>query len=254
MQGGQHLAALRILATGIVRPRRRQHLAPADDGDLLAHGHQRLTAARELRHRPVELMVREELREVMGADQPVDGQLLLVHGRQVGGLQRRDDAVVSRHLAVVPRTRALLAIQALDQQPQAGVGLDQAVEYGRYLGQHALGQVARIRARIRCRLVRLVQRLGNVQRLLHVEAQLLGAHLLQRAQVERQRRPFAHALRLDRHHLGAAGGAHAVGGLLGDRLLQATASIVNTTLRRRPTCDEGLAGMGQRDLDRPERH
>ncbi|CRR94853.1 hypothetical protein PAERUG_P48_London_17_VIM_2_01_13_03150 [Pseudomonas aeruginosa] len=95
MQGGQHLTALRILAIGIVRPRRRQHLAPAGDGVLLAHGRQRLTAARELRHRAVELVVREELREVVGADQPVDGQLLLVHGRQVGGLQRRDDAVVS---------------------------------------------------------------------------------------------------------------------------------------------------------------
>src|SRR3546814_16160516 len=66
-------------------------LAPAGDGDLLAHGRQRLTAARELRYRPVELMVREELREVMSADQPVDGQLLLVHGRQVSGIQRRDD-------------------------------------------------------------------------------------------------------------------------------------------------------------------
>src|SRR3546814_8358590 len=74
MQRRQHLAALRILAVGIVRPRRRQHLAPAGDGDLLAHGRQRLTAARELRYRPVELMVREELREVMSADQPVDGQ------------------------------------------------------------------------------------------------------------------------------------------------------------------------------------
>ena len=69
--------ALRILAIGIVRPRRRQHLTPADDGNLLAHGRQRLTAARELRYRPVELMVREELREVMSADQPVDGQFLL---------------------------------------------------------------------------------------------------------------------------------------------------------------------------------
>src|SRR3546814_11891658 len=82
-------------------------LAPAGDGDLLAHGRQRLTAARELRYRPVELMVREELREVMSADQPVDGQFLLVHGRQVSGLQRRDDAVVSRHLAVVPGARTL---------------------------------------------------------------------------------------------------------------------------------------------------
>ncbi|MPN02013.1 hypothetical protein SDC9_149226 [bioreactor metagenome] len=243
MQGGQHLAALRILAIGIVRPRRRQHLAPAGDGDLLAHGRQRLTAARELRHRAVELMVWEELREVMGADQPVDGQLLLAHGRQVGGFQRRDDAVVSRHLAVVPCTRAQLAIQALDQRPQAGVGLDQAVEYGRHLSQHALGQVARIRARIRGGLVRLVQRLGDVQRLLHVEAQLLGAHLLQRAQVERQRRPFANALGFYRQHLGGAGRAQALGGLLRHRLLQAAARIVGAALRRRPACDEGLACM-----------
>ena len=56
--------------------------------------------------------------------------------------------------------------------------------------------------------------------------------------------PFAHALGLDRHHLGAAGGAHAFGGLLGHRLLKAAARVVGTTLRRRPACDEGLAGMG----------
>ncbi len=101
-----------------------------------------------------------------------------------------------RDLGVVPRARTLLAIQAVDQRPQAGVGLDQTVEDSRHLGQHALGQVARIRARIRRRLVPLVQRLGNVQRLLHVQTQLLGAYLLQRAQVERQRRSFAHPLGL----------------------------------------------------------
>src|SRR3546814_3268713 len=89
MQRRQHLAALRILAVGIVRPRRRQHLAPAGDGDLLAHGRQRLTAARELRYRPVELMVREELREVMSADQPRSEE----HTSELQSLMRNSYAV-----------------------------------------------------------------------------------------------------------------------------------------------------------------
>jgi len=80
-QRRQHLAALGIIAIPIAFLRHRQYLAPAGHGDLLAHGHQRLPAASELRHRAVELMVREELREVMSADQPVDGQFLVVHGR-----------------------------------------------------------------------------------------------------------------------------------------------------------------------------
>ena len=113
-------------------------------------------------------MVGQKLRQVMRADQSVDSQFLLIHGRQVGGLQRWDDAVVRRDFAIVPGTRALGRVQAVDQWAQAGIGLDQAVENGRHFGQHALGQVARVGARIGRRLVRLIQRLGDVQRLLHV--------------------------------------------------------------------------------------
>ena len=244
MQRRQHLAALRILAVGIVRPRRRQHLAPAGDGDLLAHGRQRLTAARELRYRPVELMVREELREVMSADQPVDGQFLLVHGRQVGGLQRRDDAVVSRHLAVVPGARTLVAVELADQGPQAGIGGEQCIEHRRNFREHAFGQVSRVAARIGRRLVRLVQRLRDVQRLLHVEAQLLGAHLLQRAQVERQRRCLAHALGVHRHDLRIACGANAIRSLLRHRLLKAATRCIGAAFGRYPARGEGPAGMG----------
>jgi hypothetical protein len=107
-----------------------------------------------------------------------------------------------------------------------GIGLEQAVQDRGHLGEHAFGQVARIRARVRRGLVRLVQGLGDLQGFLHVQPKLLGTHLLQGAQVEQQRRAFAHALGLDRHHLGTARGADLLRGLLCDGLLQAAAGVV----------------------------
>jgi len=102
--------------------------------------------------------------------------------------------------------------------------------------------------------VRLVEGLRDVQRLLHVQPKLLGTHFLKRSQVERQRRSLAHALGLDGHHLRADGRAHAFVRLLRDGLLQAAPGVVGATRRRRPVGHEGLAGMSQQHLDRPERH
>jgi hypothetical protein len=109
-------------ARGRRHPHRRlrfgQHQAPAAGDDLLARGHQRLLAAGEIRHGAVELVVREELRQVMRPDQPVHRQFLLAHGREVRRFERRDDAVVRRDLAVVPGARALGAVELAHDRAQ----------------------------------------------------------------------------------------------------------------------------------------
>ena len=231
-----------------------QHQAPAAGDDLLARSHQLLLAAGEIRHGAVELVVREELGQVMCPDQPVQRPFLLAHGGEIRGFERRDDAVVRRHLAVVPGARTHGAVELLRDRAQRGIGLEQAVEDRRHLGEHAFGQVAGIRARVRRGLMRLVQGLSDLQRLLHVQPKLLGAHLLQGAQVEQQRRAFAHALGLDRHHLGTARGADLLRGLLCDGLLQAAAGVVGAGIGCHPLRGERLTACGQGHVDGPVGH
>jgi len=124
----------------------------------------------------------------MCPDQPVQRPFLLAHGGEIRGFERRDDAVVRRHLAVVPGARALGAVELAHDLGQRGIGLEQAVQDRGHFGEHAFGQVARIRARVRRGLVRLVQGLGDLQGFLHVQPKLLGTDFLQGAQVEQQRR------------------------------------------------------------------
>jgi len=162
--------------------------------------------------------------------------------------------VVRHHLAVVPGTRALAAVQLVDQRSQAGIGGEQGIEDCRHFGQHAFGQVARVGAWIGRRLVRFVQRLGDVQRLLHIEAELARTHFLQGAQVERQRSGFPHALGLDRHHQGFAIGADTIGCVLRHRLLEAASGRIGGAVGRQPMGAEGVAWLSQQDLDRPVRH
>jgi len=152
--------------------------------------------------------------------------------------------VVRRHLAVVPGARTLVAVEAVDQGPQAGIGGEQCIEHRRHFGEHAFGQIARVAARIGRRLVRLVQRLRDVQRLLHIEAELTRTHFLQGAQVERQRRCLAHALGVHRHDLRIACRANAIRSLLRHRLLKAATRCIRAAFGRHPVRDEGLAGMG----------
>ncbi|MCY1431404.1 hypothetical protein D9M71_473710 [compost metagenome] len=138
------------------------------------------------------------------------------------------------------------------QRAQAGIGGEYSSEHGRHLGEHTLGQVTRIRARIGRRLVRLVQGLGNVQRLLHVQSELPRAHFLQRAQVEWQRWAFAHALDVDAVDLRGAGLSEAP-----ERILRG--SFVDTTSNRIADCGRGLPTrvkadpvLLQLDIDGPE--
>ncbi len=85
-------------------------------------------------------------------------------------------------------------------------------------------------------------------------AQAAWNNLLKRSQVEQQRRAFAHALCLDRHHLRAARSADLLYGLLGDGLLQAAAGVVGAAIGRNPLRGESLAARGQGHVDGPERH
>ena len=64
-----------------------------------------------------------------------------------------------------------------------------------------------------------LKRLRDVERLLHLEAELTRTHFLQGAQIERQRRCLAHALGLHRHDLRIAYRAKAIHSLLRHRLL-----------------------------------
>src|SRR3546814_19503745 len=102
-----------------------QYQAPALHHDLLARGRQVLLAAGEVRHGAIELVVRKELRQIVGPDEPVHRQLLLAHGREVRRFERRNDAVVRRDLAAIPCTRALGAIELVHYRAQRGIGLEQ---------------------------------------------------------------------------------------------------------------------------------
>ncbi|MNV78801.1 hypothetical protein D3C71_1723170 [compost metagenome] len=77
------------------------------------------------------------------------------------------------------------------------------MEYARHLIQHAVRQVTAVGAWVSRCLVGLIQGLGHRQGLLGAKAKLSRADLLQRAQVERQRRTFAHALDLDAADMGS---------------------------------------------------
>jgi len=145
-------------------------------------------------------------------------------------------------------------VELAHDRTQRRIGLEQAVQYRRHLGEHAFRQVAGIGTRVRGGLVRLVQGLGNLQGFLHVQPKLLGTHLLQGAQVEQQRRTFAHAFGLDRHHLGTAGCADLLRGLLSDGLLHASAGGVGAAFGRNPLRAESLAACGQGHVDGPKRH
>src|SRR3546814_13963357 len=70
-----HLAA-RCSVAVLVGLRLGQYQAPALHHDLLARGRQVLLAAGEVRHGAIELVVRKELRQIVGPDEPVHRQLL----------------------------------------------------------------------------------------------------------------------------------------------------------------------------------
>ena len=102
--------------------------------------------------------------------------------------------------------------------------------------------------------MRLIQRLGDVQRLLHVRPNCLEHTSCSVPRSNGSGGPSrTRSVSTDTTWALPAARMRS-NSLLGNRLLQAAAGVVSTTLRRRPTCDEGLAGIRQRDLDGPERH
>ncbi|MNJ35794.1 hypothetical protein D3C77_305520 [compost metagenome] len=126
------------------------------------------------------------------------------------------------------------------------------MEDTRHFIEHALRQVAAIGPRVGRRLVGFVQGLGGGQGLLGTEPELGRADLLQRAQVERQRWAFAHALDVDAVDLRGAGLSEAP-----ERILRG--SFVDTTSNRIADCGRGLPTRVKADpvllqvrLDGPE--
>ena len=89
---------------------------------------------------------------------------------------------------------------------------------------------------------------------MNIQPKLFGTDLLQGAQVEQQRRAFTHVFGLDKHHLSATRSADLLRGLLGNRLLQAAASVVGAAIGRNPLRAESLSTRRQGHVDGPERH
>ena len=140
------------------------------------------------------------------------------------------------------------------QRGQAGVGTLQGAEDTGCLGVLTERKETAIAARVGDQLVGFVQRLGNVQRLLSAQAELLRADLLERAQVERQGRSFVHAFGDDLHHTCRTSCTHVGSGLLRDTLLQTAALVVAQVLGRPPLRDKGLSASVQLHLDGPVGH
>ncbi len=113
----------------------------------------------------------KELREIVGADEPVHRKLLRGHRRNIGRFQRGNDGVVRGDLRIVPGPGTLAEVEAVDQRLQRGVGLHQTLDDRGNLREHVLGQVTRIGAGIRRRLVRLVEGLRDVEGFLHLQAE-----------------------------------------------------------------------------------
>ena len=106
--------------------------------------------------------------------------------------ERRNDAVVRRDLAVVPGARTLGAVELAHDRAQRRIGLEQAVQDGG-TSANMLSADSRVRTRVRRGLC-VSHRPWAISNFLHVQPKLLGTDLPQGAQVEQQRRAFAHAL------------------------------------------------------------
>ncbi|MNR30607.1 hypothetical protein D3C85_1480730 [compost metagenome] len=116
-------------------------------------------------------MSRQELRQIVFADQRVDRLFVRRHACQIHALHRGDDAVVGGYLVIVPGARAQVDVQAVQQWGQSGVVASQRRQHGRHFLPQAVWQIAAVGTGIGNRLVLLVQRLGDVQGGLYAEAQ-----------------------------------------------------------------------------------
>src|SRR5690606_34409246 len=124
------------------------------------------------------------------------------------------------------------------------VSLEQAIQHGGHFGKHAFGQISGVRTWIGRGLMCLVQGLGDLQCLLHVQSKLLRTDLLERPQIEQQRRAFAHTLSLDRHYLSTTSGPDLLCSLLCDGLLKAATCVVSTAIGCNPLRRERLSTCG----------
>lgn len=91
--------------------------------------------------------------------------------------------------------------------------------------------------------MRLVQRLRDFHCFLHVEAKLARTDLLQRAEIERERRDFADPLGFNGQYLRLTSAADLAYCLLGRSLVQAPTCSIGGGVGRHPVRGERIAGV-----------
>ncbi len=119
--------------------------------------------------------------------------------------------MVRADLGVIPGARLTPGFEVRCERAEGWIGLRQRCQNARCFAVLTQRQVATIAARIGDELVGFVERLGDIQRFLSTQAKLLRADFLQGAQIERQRRRFAHAFGPESLQPSAARRAHGLG-------------------------------------------
>ena len=176
--------------------------------------------------RAVALVVRIVRRDQPPDDQVVQPPLVGVERLQVRPAVGRHDGVVVADAGIVVVAPGGQVQVHLRRGDQRGVRLGQQGEHLADLRAHVVGQIAAVRARIGDQLVRLIQRLRQLERPVGGKAKLLVGFALQRRQVEQLRRLEPLVLRpalLDHRRPALHRVAHALGGraVVGARVRQA---------------------------------